>query len=228
MPVNIFACDPVPGSGNFDTHRISLGPNVKRYVAIYAADERSRGFSPVLPSLAAGTEFFITTMPGRHATLVGNASVDGAKGVNTFFGPGKVTRDLAECFLQVWGAKLHNTLNLSEFQILASYEDMLAQTENYQAMRDVSYTGLTQSDRAVGLGDGTWRTFGTSSTLSRETVFVNLHHRWVFERNFPVLYAALFGMKKLSAEQVTLEFRRIAFQYPSLYKRLKAIPIQLR
>lgn len=228
VPVNIFACDPVPGSGNFDAHRITLGANVKRYVAIYAADERSRGFSPVLPSLAAGTEFFITTMPGRHATLVGNASADGAQGVNTFFGPGRVTRDLAECFLQVWGAKLHNTLNLSEFQILASYEDMLAQTENYRAMRDVSYTGLTQSDRAVGTGDGTWRTFGTSSTLSRETVFVNLHHRWVFERNFPVLYSALFGMKRLSAEQVTLEFRRIAFQYPSLHKRLKVIPIQLR
>jgi hypothetical protein len=228
VPVNIFACDPVPGSGNFDAHRISLGRNVKRYVAIYAADERSRGFSPVLPSLSEGTEFFITTMPGRHATLVGNASRDGGKGVNTLYGPGKVTRDLAESFLQDWGTKLNNTFKLTEFQILASYDEMLAQSEDYRAMHDISYTGFTQSDRAVGTGNGTWRTFGTSATLSRETVFVNLHHRWVFERNFSLLYGALFLNTTLTVKQVELEFKRIAFQYPSLHKRLKKIPIQLR
>jgi hypothetical protein len=228
VPVNIFACDPVPGSGNFDAHRITLGRNVKSYVAIYAADERSRGFSPVLPSLASNTEFFITTMPGRHATLVGNASKDGGKGVNTLFGPGKVTRDLAESFLQAWGAKLDSTLNLTEFQILAYYDEMLAQSEEYRAMRDISYTGLTQSDRAVGTGNGTWRTFGTSAALSNETVFVNLHHRWVFERNFPLLYTALFRNQKLALKQVEFELKRIAFQYPGLHKRLTQIPIQLR
>ena len=103
IPVNIFACDPVPGAGNFDTHRIRLGSNVANYVAIYASDERSMGFAPVLPSLSSKTEYFITTMPGRHGTLVGNAAIDGSSGVNTFFGPGKVTRDLAERFLRSWG-----------------------------------------------------------------------------------------------------------------------------
>ncbi|MDZ7936774.1 MAG: hypothetical protein U5M53_00250 [Rhodoferax sp.] len=228
IPVNIFACDPVPGSGNFDTHRISLGRNVKRYVAIYAADERSRGFSPVLPSLASNTEFFITTMPGRHATLVGNASNDGGKGVNTLFGPGKVTRDLAESFLQAWGTQLNQTLRLADLQILAHYEEMLAQSADFCAMRNVSYTYFTQSDRAIGTGDGTWRTFGTSSTLSREVVFVNLHHRWLFEKSFPLLCSALFRNQKLTRKQVETEFQRVGTLYPILSNRLKRIPVQLK
>lgn len=228
VPVNIFACDPVPGAGSFDKSRITVGANVRSYVAIYAADERSRGFSPVLPLLASNTQFFITTMPGRHATLVGNAAIDGGGGVNTLFGPGKVTRDLAERFLRLWGSQFQHTLDLTEFQILAYYEEMLAESKAYRAMRDVSYTGFTQGDRAVGMGDGTWRTFGTSAVLSSETVFANAHHRWVFERNFPQLYAALFGNEKLTAQQVEADFRRIAFQYPSLHERLKQIPVQLR
>ena len=227
VPVNIFACDPVPGAGNFDTHRIRLGRNVARYVAIYAADERSRGFSPVLPSLSRRTEFFITTMPGRHATLVGNASIDGDAGVNTLFGPGKVTRDLAECFLQEWGTSLKKTLNLTEFQILKYYEDMMAHAPEYKAMQDISYTRLTQSERAVGKGNGTWKTFGSSTTLSREKVFVNLHHRWVFERNYGVLYAALFLNRKLPPAQAKLELGRVTFRYPTLAKRLKKISIGL-
>jgi hypothetical protein len=227
VPVNIFACDPVPGSGNFDTHRIRLGSNVKKYVGIYAADERSRGFSPVLPQLDGGTEYFITTMPGRHGTLVGNASIDGGGGVNTLFGPGKVTRDLAERFLQSWGTNLNKTLNLSDLEVLQRYEEMLAHRPEYLAMRDISYTGFTQGDRAVGKGDGTWKTFGSSSTLSQEHVFVNSHHRWLFEQSFGTLFSALFGNRKLSASTAKLEMSRVAFRYPHLHKILQKIPIGL-
>jgi hypothetical protein len=39
---------------------------------------------------------FITTIPGRHASLAGNDAVDGDSGFNDLFGPGKVTPDLAE------------------------------------------------------------------------------------------------------------------------------------
>ena len=251
VPVNIFACDPVPGSGNFDTHRIRLGSNVKNYVGIYAADERSRGFSPVLPQLDPRTEYFITTMPGRHGTLVGNASIDGGGGVNTLFGPGKVTRHLAERFLQRWGTNLNKTLNLSDLEILRRYEEMLAHRPEYLAMRDISYQGqgldtlgvqasatasplsvvvraaFSQGDRAVGKGDGTWKTFGSSSTLSREHVFVNSHHRWLFKKNFGTLFSALFGNRKLSASTAKDEMSRVAFRYPHLHKILQKIPIGL-
>jgi hypothetical protein len=44
IPVNIFAIDPVPGMGNFQTEKVTLGRNVKEYVAFYARDERSKGF----------------------------------------------------------------------------------------------------------------------------------------------------------------------------------------
>lgn len=228
IPVNIFACDPVPGAGNFDTHRIRLGSNVANYVAIYASDERSMGFAPVLPSLSSKTEYFITTMPGRHGTLVGNAAIDGSSGVNTFFGPGKVTRDLAERFLRSWGTNLKKTLNLSEFEILKQYEQMLADAPSYTDMRGELYTGFSQgAERAVGKGDGTWKTFGSSTTLSKEKIFLNLHHRWVFERNFTTLYSALFRNRKLAPAQAKLELSRVAFRYPALHARLKKIPIGL-
>jgi hypothetical protein len=48
IPVNIFAIDPVPGMGNFQTEKVTLGRNVKEYVAFYARDERSKGFSCVV------------------------------------------------------------------------------------------------------------------------------------------------------------------------------------
>lgn len=228
MPVNIFAADPVPGSGNFQTGRITLGPNVKNYVAIYSADERSRGFSPVLPQLSGGTRHFITTMPGRHATLVGNAAVDGSNGVNTMFGPGKVTRDLAEKFLTAWGTPLDKRLHLSDGQILAYYDEMMGKARDFESMHDVSYTGFTQKGlRSVGLGDGTWADLGAPGTLPLDPVFVNSHHRWLFAQRYAALYNALFENRKLTAERARLEMFNMKMMYPNLHKRLSGIPIGL-
>ena len=228
VPVNIFAADPVPGLGNFQTKRIRLGSNVANYVAVYATDERSRGFSPVLPQLDGGTRRFVTTMPGRHGTLVGNAALDGSKGVNTFFGPGRVTRDLAERFLTSWGTHLNKTLDLSEPQILGHYDEMLGQMHGFEAMREQSYTSFTQGGhRSMGLGDGTWADLGSPNILPEDPLFVNTHHRLVFGRRYAALYAALFENRKLSLDRVQLELFNLKTMYPHLHKRLSKIPIGL-
>lgn len=78
----------MPGVGNVQAERIALAQNVREYVGFYSRDERSKGFACVIPTVASGTQICIYPMPGRHATLVGNASVDGA-------GDGKVLKEPA-------------------------------------------------------------------------------------------------------------------------------------
>lgn len=222
MPVNIFACDPVPGAGQFDAHRIRLRANVNEYVAVLAADERSRGFSPILPSLAPSTRFFVTTMPGRHATLVGNARADGGDaGVNCLYGPGLVTRDLAEKYLARWGTALDKPLRLTDVAVLQRYDEMLGQAGQYQAMHEISYTSFTQKGpRTVGRGDGTFADFATTDLLREDRFFINAHHRAVFAGRYPTLYQRLFESVHAPTALLDMHKFNVKMMYPHLYRRL--------
>ncbi len=229
LPINIFACDPVPGQGQFDTHRIDIRGNVQNYVAIYAADERSRGFSPVLPSLPRGARKFITTIPGRHATLVGNASLDGdagagVDGINGVAGPGRVTRDLAERFLASWGTTLSNRLNLADTDVLRLYDEMIGQGALFEAMHDISYTYFTQKGaRPVGLGNGTFADFSQVRVLVPDPHFVNIHHRAVFAGRYTRLYGALFEGVPVDRGRMDLEVFNLKMMYPKLYRKWKRL-----
>lgn len=232
IPVNIFACDPVPGAGKFQQHRYDLSrANVATYVGMFATDERSQGFTPVLPSLPTRTNRFITTIPGRHATLVGNAALDGsggagADGVNGLVGPGQVTRDLAERFLTRWGTTLSNKLNLSEVDVLKHYDKMIGDEGTYTAMHNVSYTYFTQKGpRPVGQGDGTFSDFQRANALQPDTHFVNLHHRAVFAQRYTTLYSALFEHVPAMPERVDLELFNLKMMYPRLYKKWKKMDL---
>ncbi|WP_422422244.1 hypothetical protein [Pseudomonas sp. GZD-222] len=156
LPVNIFAIDPVPGVGNFDRHRVQLGENVKQYVGFFSRDERSKGFSCVIPKTHASTRCHVYPMPGRHATLVGNAAADGAAGGKELAEPGLIVRHFVEVCLTRWGVKLNKMLNLSDGD-LQNYHKVLEQDDGkYQAMRKHSYTLVTESEkneRYVNLGD---------------------------------------------------------------------------
>ncbi|GLK88055.1 hypothetical protein [Pseudomonas turukhanskensis] len=160
IPVNIFAIDPVPGLANFQEQRVSLGANVKEYVAFYARDERSKGFSCVIPHTASGTKTCIYPMAGRHATLVGNAtsSADTARSSNdlkALSGPGQIVRHLAESCLKRWGVSLKNCLNLSEDELNSLAKGIVADEPRYELMHKISYTYFTELDggeRYVSLG----------------------------------------------------------------------------
>jgi hypothetical protein len=220
LPINIFACDPVPGQGNFQDHRIRLQKNVRNYVAVYAQDERSRGFSPVLAVLQPQTQSFITTIPGRHATLVGNASADGASGFNCLYGPGQVTRDLAEKYLTSWGTTLRDKLDLSDVTILQRYDEMLRQAPRYEAMHDQSYTYFTQSNRIINAPDGTWTDMDEITQLESDPAFVNSHHRHLFRTRYSALYEALFERRPLiHRDAMQLHMFNLKMMYPNLYRR---------
>lgn len=221
IPVNIFACDPVPGKGQFDAHRIQLRSNVHEYVAVMAADERSRGFTPILPSLAPNTASFVTTMPGRHATVAGNARADGDEtGIHCFFGPGIVTRDLAEKYLTRWGTRLDNQLRLTDPAILQRYDEMIGQGGKLKDLQANSYTGFTQKGpRAVGRGDGTFSDFASIDLLRDDPFFVNGHHRAVFAARYSVLYRFLFDGVRIPSSLVELHKFNLKMMYPNLYRK---------
>ena len=154
VPVNIFAVDPVPGLLNFQDNRVKLGSNVKEYVAFYARDERSLGFACVVPEFDKTTKVHIYPMPGRHATLVGNAAANGNHGTKVYAEPGQLVRHFAETCLTRWGVRLEKKLNLSPEQI----EERLAKIKNdlggYTTMRSTVYTTATQTagERSITKG----------------------------------------------------------------------------
>ncbi|WP_440973807.1 hypothetical protein [Pseudomonas koreensis] len=155
IPVNIFAIDPVPGIGNFQDHRVKLNANVKEYVGFYARDERSKGFSCVIPQTATGTQTHIFPIPGRHATLVGNAAADGNAGPKVLAEPGQFVRHFAETCLTRWGTPLTKTLNLSDATLKNFGDAMVKDAAKYKAMEKCSYTWFTeldQGERYVSLG----------------------------------------------------------------------------
>jgi hypothetical protein len=144
IPVNIFVVDPVPGPLNTQLEKISLSSNVKQYVAFYARDERSKGFACVIPKTVASTQVSIFPMAGRHATLVGNASLSGASGPGALNEPGKLVRHYAEVCLTRWGTKLTKTMNLSAVDVSKLHQSMVMHDSDFVKMRSQSYTGLTE------------------------------------------------------------------------------------
>lgn len=155
IPVNIFAIDPVPGPLNFQPEKVSLGKNVKEYVGFYARDERSKGFTCVIPTVAADTKMHIFPISGRHATLVGNASIDGSEGENALYAPGIVVRHFAEVCLTRWGCDLANKLALTDTQITDYHTDIANDADKYIAMRRKTYSiheSTGKDERKVSLG----------------------------------------------------------------------------
>ncbi|MFJ4606628.1 hypothetical protein [Pseudomonas atacamensis] len=160
IPVNIFAIDPVPGIGNFQENRVKLESNVKEYIAFYARDERSKGFSCVIPQTATGTKTSIYPMAGRHATLAGNATALGGEptnsgDLNALIEPGRIVRHLAETCLKRWGVPLSKTLNLSDTDLRRLTGAIVSDEARYKKMHSQSYTYFTELDkgeRYVSLG----------------------------------------------------------------------------
>lgn len=146
IPVNIFAVDPVPGTGNFKSDKVTLGSNVKEYVAFYAKDERSTGFSCVIPETHNTTRVHIYPMSGRHATLVGNASANGDKGPKVAHEPGMIVRHFAEVCLQRWGVNMDKKLNLDGIQLLELHQSIHRNAAVFSQMRNTVYT-VSENDQ---------------------------------------------------------------------------------
>ncbi|MCP3170131.1 Tat pathway signal protein [Myxococcus qinghaiensis] len=71
IPINIFAIDPVPGTGEWYSIQTQLPPNVVNYVGVYAWDHLDEGFSAVIPRPNAGM-----TGQEAHAVIEGRGLGD--------------------------------------------------------------------------------------------------------------------------------------------------------
>lgn len=86
--INILAFDPVPGELNtIKKHGESfhLPTKVNQFIGIYARDERSCMFDPLIPALGNLTnssKVWLTRIPGCHETMVGNCEKDGRGIIN--------------------------------------------------------------------------------------------------------------------------------------------------
>ena len=79
--INILAFDPVPGVidpvGRFGDDLV-LPARVNQYIGVYAQDERSYMFEPVIPTReSASTDMWLVSVPGSHETMMGNWQPDG-------------------------------------------------------------------------------------------------------------------------------------------------------
>jgi hypothetical protein len=197
---NLFTLDPVPGYGAMDKERITLKSNVKNYATVIQMDEVSKAFAPVIPQTDKTTMCHYFTMPGRHATGVGNAALDGEKGKknkhpNPLFltaeEPGYVTRDLAEIFLEDWGTELINKLDLKPEQVMNLYDRMLKKDIEFKRMRESNY-GLGSQGNLFGpkvrdiCEGGEYKPITEVKRLQCG-FFINIHHqKHVYDR-WPIL-----------------------------------------
>lgn len=169
IPVNIFAIDPVTGPGNLQKVRTELGKNVHNYYAVYATNELSSGFTPTIPSTGkGGCRNELIPMPGRHATVVGNASATGGNAVPgrraDYPQPGTMVRHLVEKQLTEWGTQLSNRLNLTDDEMLKLYDDMLLHHPEFRKMSETVYICKQGEKRAAFVG-GTKKRDGKSDLL---------------------------------------------------------------
>lgn len=190
IKVNIFAIDPVPGACQFAEHRTKIKSNVHDYYVVYARHEASVGFTPVMANnLDVRGKIAIYAIPGRHATVVGNASETG-KGVKKlptdFTEPGKIVRCLVEKQLTSWGVKFNNTLSLTDEAMLQYYDIMLADLPKYQLMSKNVYTirNYFSAERKVGNESQhkKWSELSmlASPNFSGKDIFINQHHMNLF------------------------------------------------
>ena len=83
--INILALDPVPGDSSLPAATYGLSGKVKNYVGIYAEDERTVMFEPVIPAAGPGTKIWLLTLPGSHEAFTGKTQKDGHSR-NNYFG----------------------------------------------------------------------------------------------------------------------------------------------
>jgi hypothetical protein len=115
--INILAYDPVPGSPIGDPigrwgENFKLSDIVNQYVGVYARDERSYRFEPIIPDYDSSVVGdMLVALRGAHETIVGNLEIDGHADVLLAIHDGRlknhsnISRAIAERLLtgQEWG-----------------------------------------------------------------------------------------------------------------------------
>jgi hypothetical protein len=169
IEVHMLSIDPVPGFGNMTLglwkNIFHIYPNVKQFTGIYAKNERSVGFTPVIPHRVdeAGTRLsddllnkIVMEIPGNHASLVGN--VFRSKHTQTDTHPAiiasaRIVRGFAQAYIYQNGGLLDGIQYKLGRYVLRSvaaglmvkdFQKILKHMDVFQQFETESYTGVTQ------------------------------------------------------------------------------------
>uniref|UniRef100_A0A7S1IYI0 DUF676 domain-containing protein n=1 Tax=Eutreptiella gymnastica TaxID=73025 RepID=A0A7S1IYI0_9EUGL len=185
LEVNLMLCDPVPGPAVHKAHLRKAGvvpPNVKNVLIVLMRDERSPGFSLLLPmNRQPCSTFEVDLMPGNHLTAVLPKGHHGwnvhSKSVNE-----NVSNIVFSVTLQ-WLIKRGTKCNFESYQLLMSdeeylqtYERLAASHKHYRGTLVLDIHGsrhctVGESDTKVAIRD-----LPVFAPLRDMDGIINLHH----------------------------------------------------
>lgn len=195
IPVNVFGIDPVPGVGNTHEGNCTLSPNVKNAYFIYAMDERSGFFSPIIPIAkdANSTRVKYVMMPGHHATLVGNPGWRNKEKPHDNFNfeePGMIIRWMAEQFLMKHGSTFKNRYNFSREKLLELFAKIQSDIDKYRQLRSEAYIfpQLLDEERKATVGYDRYTNVTFANVVDytghhKNLNAVNTFHRFLLDNN---------------------------------------------
>lgn len=193
LDVHLFVVDPVPGLGNLTFKAWKniryLYPNVKSYFGAYAQDERSTGFTPLVPRVSDHKDLFsktrkttvIAEFPGNHATLVGNiwdqkARTELAKTIPSFAALARIVRGLAQAFIisnggHLSGVEYHlgkptSTMDELAKMMIQDFSVVLNDMPQFNKLQKESYTGIAQLTASERKYHQDWNVFGNYKWLN--------------------------------------------------------------
>lgn len=141
--INILAFDPVPGDPDpiyRHGNDLRLPAKVKQYVGVYARDERSLMFEPLIPDfdeMTKDSDLWLVSIPGGHETMVGNCQLDGHSVTITLhdFTPyeksmkhvNNVVTAIAEQLItsKAWGGFENKIRNLTQFSNKNEFQNQI-------------------------------------------------------------------------------------------------------
>lgn len=141
IKVNLILLDPVPGFALSDKENRTLPPNVKNVYCVYARDERSAGFSPVIPDVPEGCNFYTTFLPGGHAQVAGDEKDHGGQGIDHvnlrsvgIIGRTIVNQALDHCKtkLKIDSSNKNNPSKLSLKELMVHYDECKRHATQYK------------------------------------------------------------------------------------------------
>ncbi len=214
--IRIVAVDPVPGGSERGANKVELKSNVKKYVAFYARDERTKMFSPTLPAVQCDLTVYF--LPGNHSSLVGYTGRN-----QTLYKSALVVRHISEQWLVKWGTRFTKRLYLTDDEMLRYYDCIVGGRDHYTRLQQASILKLPGTLQSGG------RTMYTPNPGQayigldvydpdpEDEFFVNWHHADLLRAHFPRVCGILSrGISRqhfeAAKEEVRQELHRMIYQ----------------
>lgn len=208
IPVNIFAFDPVPGPGNFETANITLPPNVDHYSVMQMEDEARWIMRPMSFQEFSSTDdsvlrkkFHYYGMPGQHDT--------GVMWKNTEVG--QIGCSLAIKFLRRHGTDVDG-VKLDRRTYLENYAAIRMKMASYRKLKG----GMARAGYALKRG-------AVNRQFSESKFFINGHHRSAFAKEYPQLVTYLDSGVSRPGMDPTVQLKALATMLPKSYLALDGL-----